>query len=352
MAYVDKYNCDCAGEFPSDTLANIRTKVLAALGFVDPVTAFSSRTETLSTLRDRLATRIGLNKPTAGFAANIQAQLDDFLNQAQQQFFSRVEQSIGADTAPAQMVLDTDSTTLDYVPIFSLALGMAKASYGQADASLYFEEYKAYIADLDRRQPANATSLVNNIIIEAQESLYRRYRQFQTGRWYSWPIVAGTRFYDLAQNQETCTKRMDAGKVEWVGISQGDNNWQPLVAGIDPMLYYQSAAAIPAYYDIRQCIEIWPVPNDNLWTLRVKGNFGLLTFAVDTDTSTVDPNAIYLQACLDAKAYYGQKDAPLYQGRLETYIGDQVKGSHLTKRYIPGETPPLPYAPPKILGLP
>lgn len=340
-------NCDCAGEFPSDTLANIRTKVLAALGFLDPVTAFASRTQTLATLRDKLASRLGFHKGSA-YPPDVQTQLDGFLNDAQQQFFSRIEQSVGSDAAPAEMVADTDSCTLDWLPLFNLAAGMAKAHYGQGDAKIYLEQYQAYLTDLDRRLPPNALSLVGQLITAAQDTLYKRYEIFQAPRWYTWPIVAGTRFYDIGANTDTCAKKMEPGKVQWVGISQGDVNWQPLICGIDPMLYTTPYGGIPTHYEIRQCIEIWPAAADSSWYLRAKGQFALQPFAADTDTSSVDPHAIYLKAAFDAKAWYKQSGAAVFERDLEQYIGDLTAETHETRRYIPGYVPPKPYVPPKI----
>lgn len=335
--------------FPSNTLSNILSNVMDSLGFVDPVAAFSTRTKALSDLRDMLASRLGWHKSTAGYTADVTLQLDNFLNQAQQQFFSRVELSSGASVEPTEMVADTDLTTLDYIPIFSLALAMAKAQYGQGDSKIYLVEYQNYLTDLDRRLPPNATSLVTRMIISAQKSLFTRYELFRSRRWYSWAMTQGTRFYGVTANVEITPDKMFPGKLEWVGINTNGQNWKPLICGIDPLLYTGLNEGVPQYYDVRGCIEVWPAASaSSVYTLMALGEFGLLPFAATTDLSSVDPHAIYLKATMDAKAYYKQSDAEIYQGDLERYIGDLTAQTHMTSRYIPGYVAPQPYTPPKI----
>ena len=64
-------------------------------------------------------------------------------------------------------------------------------------------------------------NVVTRLIQSAQEQLYRRYNALRTERFYSWPLVAGTRLYDLPDNQEACSKRLDPHKVTWVGVERG-----------------------------------------------------------------------------------------------------------------------------------
>lgn len=195
--------------------------------------------------------------------------------------------------------------------------------------------------------------LLNDFLAQAQELLYRRYDVFRGARWFTWSMPAGERFFDLPDNDEqtaspACTKTLDPRKVEWVGISQGDLNWRPLVNGINPVQYGTVGDAIPTHYEIRQCIEVWPAPSDATWKLRIKGDFGLLPFTSDAHTTTIDAEAVYLLALANAKAHYGQPDAGNYAGQLQTYIGDLVAGSHHTRRYIPGKVERLAAVPPKM----
>lgn len=193
------------------------------------------------------------------------------------------------------------------------------------------------------------TTMLNDFLQQAQELLFRRYSVFRGERFFTWDLAASTRFYDLPDNRDTCTKKLDPRKVTWVGISQGDDNWRPLVCGIDPTMYTGQGDGIPSHYEIRQCIEVWPAPADDTWQLRVKGYFGLLPFADDADTTTIDAEAVFLLALANAKAHYGQPDAGNYAQQLNTYIGDLVAGSHHTRRYIPGKRTVVNAVPPKMV---
>ena len=108
------------------------------------------------------------------------------------------------------------------------------------------------------------------------------------------------------------------------------------MCGINPTMYTSRGPGIPSHYEIRQCIELWPAPSDATWKLRIKGQFGLMPLEQPTDTTTVEPEAIFLLALANAKAHYGQPDAGNYATQLQSYIKDLIRGSHHTRRYLPG----------------
>lgn len=190
--------------------------------------------------------------------------------------------------------------------------------------------------------PPGMAPLLDDFIRSAQEMLYQRYSVFRMERFYIWNMEPGVRFYDFDANADACPKRMDPRMVTWVGISQGDLSWRPLVCGIDPVMYGSPGPGIPSHYEIRQCIEVWPAPVDDTWKLRIKGHFGLLPLEADSDETTIDPEAIFLQALANAKAHYGQPDAGNYAAQAAAYVRSLVAGSHHTRRYIPGSAMPPP----------
>ncbi len=185
--------------------------------------------------------------------------------------------------------------------------------------------------------PPGMADLLDDFIRQAQEMLFRRYSVFRRERWFTWDLIPGTRFYDLDANADECTKRLEPRMITWAGISQGDDSWRPLVCGIDPVMYSSRGPGIPSHYEIRQCIELWPAPSDATWKLRIKGQFGLLPLIAATDSTSIDPEAIFLLALANAKAHYGQPDAGNYASQLQAYVRDLVRGSHMTRRYFPGE---------------
>jgi hypothetical protein len=129
---------------------------------------------------------------------------------------------------------------------------------------------------------------------------------------------------------------VDPRRLTWVGMSQGDVSWRPLTKGVPPVNYTNVTNSIPQYYEVRQQIELWPPPVDSSWLLHIKGYFTPGAFEVDTDTTSMDWAAIYLQALADAKAFYKQPDMQLAEAKASAYIGDLVAGAHETARYVPG----------------
>lgn len=186
--------------------------------------------------------------------------------------------------------------------------------------------------------PPGMTELLNSFLIEAQELLYWRYDVLRTERYFTWDMLTGVRLYDLTANRDTCTRKLDPRKITWVGISEGDGFWQPLHAGIEPILYYsESTSGRPSHYEIRQCIEVWPAPTDNSYQLRIKGYFDLEPFAADTDKTTIDDRLVFLLGLANAKAHYGKPDAQNYVAQMEAMMMGLVAGLHQTRRYIPGQ---------------
>jgi len=184
--------------------------------------------------------------------------------------------------------------------------------------------------------PPGMPELLDDFIRSTHELMYQRYSVMRLRRMFTWDMVAGQRFYDIDGNRDDCPRILNPDKLEWVGISQGDSSWRPLVCGINPVLYGSAATGIPSHYEIRQCIEVWPAPTDDTWQLRIKGDFGPTTLETDDDVLTVDPEAVFLQALANAKAHYGQADAANYASQATAYVRSRVAGSHQTRRYIPG----------------
>lgn len=438
------YNCECDDDYPRKTLAELRSDVFDALGFIDPLSGAPSKT--LSAMRADVIEQLGLADALTGLAtktfgamrlvvyramgyasqiagieAGTVALVGDFLNKAQQLAWRRLELDKGGQAAPAAMVADSDPSSLDHVLIEEIAISLAKAHQGNADAKAHsdlaeryladtaarrppglthlidgalkharaavarryemglpsayalpafvadgdqsvidyypvqtlaiatikakvghtdakalMEEYEQYMRGMALRQPPNAPSVVTRNIVMAQEQAYRMYEVFRTERMFTWDMEAGVRFYDLAENADTCTKKLDPRKVSWVGISQANGSWLPLRCGIPPELYGFDRQANPTRYEIRQCIEVWPAPSDETWRLRIKGHFGLMPFAADSDVTTIDWQAVYLLAVANCKSFYKQPDASAAGQQFQRYLYDLTAGSHHTRRYIHG----------------
>ena len=178
------------------------------------------------------------------------------------------------------------------------------------------------------------SGLLDSFLQEAQELLYFRYDLFRTERFYSWALVANQHFYNFSANLESASI-VNPRKLTWVGISRGNTQWQRLISGISPEFYTSLSTSIPTHFEIREAIELWPTPKDATWTLRIKGDFGLGAFAVDTDKTTLDHQAIAMLSLANAKAHFGQPDAGNYMSQLTSYMHGMIAGSHQGRRYIP-----------------
>lgn len=273
---------------------------------------------------------------------NIDAMINTLLAEAQQVAYRQYEMARGSTFSIGAFAVDGDETTIDYLPVFLLALANVKARLKQTDAKLYEDQYNRYMADLEKRMPANAGAVVTQMLRSAQRDLYRRYKVLRTERMFTWTCVAGQNLYELNENDEQtaptpCLEVIDPREITWAGIER-DGRWYPLICGIPPEVYSRNEwSAWPTRYEIRQCIELWPSPGLDVQTLRLKGHSELGAFAAEDDMTTIDDEPVYLLAVANAKAYYRQPDAQNYIGQLEAYIRNVVAGAHQTRRYVPGE---------------
>ncbi len=186
-----------AYEYPSSTLSALRDDLLTMLGFPDPLTGPDSQTQELVYLREALIRRCGFTYVAGANPPNLDELIDGFINEAQQTIFRTVEFDKGSAPFPALMVNDTDPTEIDYTPVFLLSLGLAKAHFKQNDSPAYFEQFSKYLSDRAIRRPPNIVGMCNQWIIQAQKKLYHRYKLLRTEEWWSIPITAGNRFYDV-----------------------------------------------------------------------------------------------------------------------------------------------------------
>lgn len=129
---------------------------------------------------------------------------------------------------------------------------------------------------------------------------------------------------------------LDPREVSAVYRSSNGTNWSPILEGIPPAAYNATTTGPPQRYQIRQALEIWPPPTDSTWQIQVRGFFSPLPFATDTDTNSIDPQAIYLKAKIDAEIHYKRGSPDATREELDSYIGHLIAGSHNTARYVPG----------------
>jgi hypothetical protein len=203
--------------------------------------------------------------------------------------------------------------------------------------------------------PASMVTLANELLLTAQTDLYMKYPALNTRRFFRWPLVQGTRFYGLGDNDDDidCGFSFNPYKaIEWVGVSDPQGVWLPMTQGIPPEVYTMAAQqGIPQLFDIRQCIEVYPAPDADGYHLWIKGHFGLAAFASDSDQTTIDSEAVLLWAVALRKKATGAPDADAIASIAKARIGDLTAGTHGKKRYIPNTVVLPPMAQPLFLPL-
>ncbi len=332
--------CACDDTTQNETLAQLRAKLIARLGFADPLG--NAPTRQLVDLRTDMLRLLGYGAVVDTPPPGIAEELDVWLNEAQQTAFRRLELDQGNATPPARMTADSDTTTLDYQPVLNLALAMACQHRAKPEAKAYFDSYERYVGDVAARRPPGLVALLNQLLIEAQATTFDRLGKagVRTERWFSWDLTAGERFYDLDGNAEqtadpACTKLLDPSLITFVGV-QRDTSIQRLTAGIPPYLLAYTTTGWPERYEVRQCIELWPAPAATEGQLIIKGHFQPSAFAADADKTTIKSHVVYLLALANAKAHYKQPDAQSVMAQFEGELRSIVAGSHQTYRYLPG----------------
>lgn len=345
-------NCDCSDTTGFRTMAQLRTELFTRLGFVDPLANVGTRT--LAQLRADIARRSGMAAQVAAgsYPPGVSDLLDNFINEAEQTLFRRLELDKGSTALPTRMSADGAACTLDYMQVFNLALGLYKAHRGDADAKVYFEMVEKYLGDVANRRPPNATALCTNFLQDAQRQILRRAPGLRVDRWFSWSLVAGERFYDFDDNDEltadpACDKQIDQYAIHWVGVARaGSTSWTPLTRGIPPEVLGNTTTGYPTRYELRQCIEVWPAPAASEGTLQIRAGFKLEPFAADGDTPTVDDHLVFLLALANAKAHWKQQDAKVYFDEFEVHLGNMIAGTHAGNTYLPGQRATLTYVEP------
>jgi hypothetical protein len=192
--------------------------------------------------------------------------------------------------------------------------------------------------------PPGMAELLDDFLRDAQEGLYLKNPSLRTERFFRWTMVPGISYYGIRDNDSStdftdmdCTRHLNdvSFRISWVGLEDLNNMWYPLRAGINPS-YYTTAEqqGIPQLYEIRSCIEVFPVPNA-AYKLWIKGQMGLEPFIATTDRTTIYSDLVFSWALAAAKAHYGQKDAASVERSAREMLSDIISGKHLTRRYVP-----------------
>lgn len=192
--------------------------------------------------------------------------------------------------------------------------------------------------------PPGMAELLDDFLRDAQEELYLKNPVLRTERLYRWTMVPGISYYGIRDNDSetdftdvTCGKHLNSQsyRISWVGLEDLNAMWRPMSCGINPSFYTTAAQeGIPQLYEIRSCIEVFPVPNA-AYKLWIKGQMGIDPFVANTDKTTINSDLVFSWALAMAKMHYGQKDAKFSDDSARETLRDTIAGMHLTRRYVP-----------------
>lgn len=108
-----------------------------------------------------------------------------------------VQYQIGGLVQLNAFAVPSDVPTLDNYAIYKLAVANLKTLMKLPNAEMAMKEYEKYLSDLAKRCPPEAPTLINRLLKQAQDFLFRTYSVFRMERWFTWTLQAGQRFYGV-----------------------------------------------------------------------------------------------------------------------------------------------------------
>jgi hypothetical protein len=312
--------------------------------------------QTLATLRTRLARRLGFSAQATNLPPGAAELFDEFL-------------------ISAQTFLFMEYPALETRYIFQWRCIQGERFYGLRKNDENWTDVKATISV---GSPAVVDFTPGNAPPDGREIYFR----VASGGQLPGGIDANVRYFVVNSAGSTCNVAATAGgpPIGTTGTTSGDitatysppescifdlqvykniegayvidegGTWMPLVNGIKPTFYTSlSQQGLPAFYEIRQCLEIFPAPSSSGYSVAIKGHFGLQPFEADGDQTTIDSELVFLWALANALDYYQKPSAAIWQ-QAQRYLGQLVAGTHGSRRYIPGKRLPPPAIQPRPVG--
>jgi hypothetical protein len=333
---------------------------------INPASVDISGNRTLKQLRDDLMLRLGYAAQLANPPPGMPELLNAFLQDAQRSLIRRYPAlrterwfswSLTAGVRFYDLTLNDEAATLPTPVISSVTTATVGGTIAAGLSSYRVAAVNAYgntLASAAQTVTSTGATSANTInwtavVAPAGASAVTGYQVFgRTGgselllasaglvtTWVDTGSLAPTGALPTANTTAQSTKLIDPSRLTWFGYQRG-NVRIALRRGIPETSIGYTIIGWPAYYDIRQSIEVWPAPNATEGTLILRGHFKGEAFAADADQTTIDDHAVFLLALANAKAHYGKPDAQNLVGQLEVYLQTLVAGLHGPARYIPG----------------
>lgn len=180
------------------------------------------------------------------------------------------------------------------------------------------------------------SSLIDSKIRSAQEQLYSQFDFVELKEVYERTTGENQSLYDYPPNCNV--ERINGIWVVWSG------QYIQLKEGIDPKMRTYASGNVPARFERRAQIELWPVPNTNEYKLRFEYIRTLDPLTADGHRTTIPSELVYLHALSNCKAHYRQPDAQTYATQLDALLL-RIKARHRTTGVYrrTSEHQPTPY---------
>lgn len=178
------------------------------------------------------------------------------------------------------------------------------------------------------------SALIDSMIRSAQEQLYEQFDWAELKATYERTTGTNQQFYDYPADCNI--ERMKSFVIIWGG------RYIPLKEGIEPHHRSNNSGSVPARYERRDQIELFPIPLTNEYTLRFEYIKTLSTLIVNSDRTSLPSEIVYLHALANAKAHYRQPDSETYATQLDALM-NKLKAKHRSTKVYGRERKASPY---------
>lgn len=153
--------------------------------------------------------------------------------------------------------------------------------------------------------------LIDSMLRDGQSQLYEQ---------FDWATLKGVQERTTGTAQQFYDFPVDCNpdRIQAIYLTWGGQIHQ-LTEGIDYRDRSTNQGSIPYAYELRDQIEVWPVPQTQ-YPLRIEYIKQLGPFSANNDRCTLPSGIVYLHALVNAKRHYRQPDADTYASQLEALL--------------------------------
>ena len=165
--------------------------------------------------------------------------------------------------------------------------------------------------------------LIDDFIRSAQIQLYDQFDWDELKAVHERTTGADQAYYDYPPD-------CNIERITGIYVLYDGLNPRRLREGINATIRTNEIGRVPLFYERRDQIELYPVPESTIYTLRFEYIRTLLPLQVNSDRTSIDSEIVKLHALANAKAHYRQPDAQTYSTQLDAKL-NRLKARHRSK---------------------